>query len=268
MEDLDGLNLEGLNADIKYYVDKEKMLPLKMTIDFGDSLATMLEDMEGAQSLEFKKAYMEVEYTGLNTVETIEVPQEVKDAAEEEEAYLDDELETDEYDPEEDEIAANENGEYVLYNEDQSASMTVGTPEGFEYSYSSAAYGSLYFYDNDSIDLGYFIYDDYTADDMIKDYEYSYEWMSAEDEEDYQNIVLGDVATVMVGDKEVSYRKLTYNYSEDYFCTDYIAWTIIDDVVYSVEIEVFEEDSTPIDDSIVTEMFSCINFDTTADTTI
>ena len=261
MEELGELNIEDLSADVKYYVNKAEMLPLKVTIDFGDSLGKMFEGMEGAESVDFKKAYAEVEFTGINTVDAIEVPQEVKDAAKEEEVYDYDEYEADDDDTKDAEIAPNENGDYVLYNEEQSASMTVSTPEGFKYSYSSAEHGSLYFYDNKSIDVSYFIDDYYTDDDMAGEYEHTYDWMSAD--EDYQNVVLNDVQTVTVGTKEVSYRKLTYNYSETYFCTDYIAWTITDGVTYSVEIEVFDEDSSPIDDSIVTEMFSNINFDTT-----
>lgn len=83
------LDIESLNAEIKYYVDKDKMLPLKVTVDFGDSLGKMFEGMGGTEGFEFKEAYLEIEYTGFNTVDTIKVPQEVKDAAKEEVIYDD-----------------------------------------------------------------------------------------------------------------------------------------------------------------------------------
>jgi len=83
------LDIESLNAEIKYYVDKDKMLPLKVTVDFGDSLGKMFESMEDTEGFEFKEAYLEIEYTGFNTVDAIKVPQEVKDAAKEEVIYDD-----------------------------------------------------------------------------------------------------------------------------------------------------------------------------------
>jgi len=256
MGDVEAANL---SADVKLYVDKNEMMPLRMSLDFSNSEIDLFEDSE-LEGSELNTFTMEISYTEFDLVDTIEVPQEVIDEAAQDEG-------TDETEGEivtGAEITPNESGEYIIYTEDQTASMAVGTPEGYQYSYSSADYGYVAFSDGKSIDVSYMIYDGYTSEDLAAEYEFTSEWMSAEDEENYQNVVLNDVQTVALGDKEVSYRKMTYDFVSGemtYPCIDYSAWVVEDGISYIVRVEVFGDESGTVDDSIVDKVFSVINFE-------
>jgi len=256
MGDMEAANL---SADVKLYVDKNEMMPLRMSLDFSNSEVDLFEDSE-LEGSELNTFMMEISYTEFDLVDTIEVPQEVIDEAAQDEGTDETEGET----VTGAEITPNESGEYIIYTEDQTASMAVGTPEGYQYSYSSADYGYVAFSDGKSIDVSYMIYDGYTSEDLAAEYEFTSEWMSAEDEENYQNVVLNDVQTVALGDKEVSYRKMTYDFVSGemtYPCIDYSAWVVEDGISYIVRVEVFGDESGTVDDSIVDKVFSVINFE-------
>lgn len=144
MGDVEAANL---SADVKLYVDKNEMMPLRMSLDFSNSEIDLFEDSE-LEGSELNTFTMEISYTEFDLVDTIEVPQEVIDEAAQDEG-------TDETEGEivtGAEITPNESGEYIIYTEDQTASMAVGTPEGYQYSYSSADYGYVAFSDGKSID--------------------------------------------------------------------------------------------------------------------
>jgi len=260
VEDLGGLNFKDISVEIKYYVDKEKMLPLKMTMDLGDSIEKIVGGMEGAENFEFKRAYLELEFIDFNSVDAIEVPKKVRRKAvevkETEETYST---------YERNEIIPDEEGRYVLYNWEKTKTMIVSPPEGFEYSYSEGDFGYVSFSAGD-IDVGYSIYDYATHDLLAEKLEYSYQWRIDDSDQTYQNVTLSDVQKVTVDAKEGYYRKLTYDYvSGDYSrsCIEYTVWIIEGDVAYVAEIDIFGSEDTSIDDSIVTKVFSAISFDTT-----
>lgn len=70
--------VENLSMDFKYAVDQESRLPV-----YGDFAFNGFENLTGQEEVTISNFTMRTEYTGFDNVEKIEVPQEVKDSAQE-----------------------------------------------------------------------------------------------------------------------------------------------------------------------------------------
>ena len=70
--------VENLSMDFKYAVDQESRLPV-----YADFVFNGFENLTGQEEVTISNFTMRTEYTGFDNVEKIEVPQEVKDSAQE-----------------------------------------------------------------------------------------------------------------------------------------------------------------------------------------
>ena len=79
MEDLiDEADMDDLSMDFKYAVDQESRLPV-----YADFTFNGFEKLTGQEGVTISNFTMRTDYTGFDNVEKIEVPQEVKDSAQE-----------------------------------------------------------------------------------------------------------------------------------------------------------------------------------------
>jgi hypothetical protein len=72
-----GMDLADVSVDFKYAISKADNTPLYMDMTFND-FTLSIDDMDIA----YKDFTVKMEYTGFDTVSSIEVPQDVIDSAE------------------------------------------------------------------------------------------------------------------------------------------------------------------------------------------
>lgn len=125
-------------------------------------------------------------------------------------------------------------------------SVTYTVPTGFvydEYSYDDTKYYELENTDYSSIDAKVSI--DWDTESEYKENEInsSYEFWNSNT--DYKNVVLGEVKTIIVGDKEFKYQIISYESNfgfstESKYQDAYIWYTLNDEYMFTIELEAYD----------------------------
>lgn len=136
-------------------------------------------------------------------------------------------------------------------NEDFGYSVTYSVPEKFvydsEYSYDDAKNYQLenadYSYIDARVSIDWYTEDEYVEDEINSSYEY---WKNSAD---YKNVVLSDVKTITVGDKEFKYQTMSYEsnygYGSESKYQEVFVWHVLDDeYLFTLELEAADTEIT------------------------
>lgn len=256
-EMLGSMDMSGLSMDVEIKIYKDTKLPAAIRMSLGEDsqAAVEVEGMEiGLTGLNYT-----MEFTEYDTIDQIEVPQDVLDAATDGSDYWED---TDAYVSE---VEQDENGNYILKEFDDSAQISVAAPEGFEISeYADSTYLDFVPLTEDSnryISITYYLtaLEDYwTLEDVEESYASSSEMYAEAD--GYQDVQQTEVKTMKVGNLDVNYTILTYGFEDSMWDKQIYAWAALDDDCV-VECTIYESsyvENTMIDESYIQTAFEAI----------
>lgn len=225
-----------VKADI--YIYKDANVPAKIVLDLGDLTNSLLSGLDTGSSAEISRYALTMTFNSYNTVDEIQVPQEVLDNAEEGNAAggslfgdADDEFGEDfdfgdpdieDYDDSE-EAPLNKAGNYVLTNYAGDLQVEIGIPKDYKYSYSSPNYLGLSAASDDySSSLDYEFEEFASMEEMADSCSESF---PSEEDEDYTDFQSSPERVMTVNDMEVHYISARYLYDGSYSCMDCYAWT-------------------------------------------
>lgn len=129
-------------------------------------------------------------------------------------------------------------------------SVTYSVPTGFKYE-SDYAYDYSKYYElkeNDSeieanVSLGWYTDEEYKEDNIDWDYNYYKKETTY-----YKNVVLGELKTIKVGDREFKYQILSYDSNSEYYNEKYqkaYVWSRLDDeYIFTIELEATDKEIT------------------------
>lgn len=76
-----GDSVKGLKVNVELYVNAKEMVPVQIKLDFKDSdLSSIMGNTDGAD-IKINEYYFTITYNGINTIDKIEVPEDVKSSA-------------------------------------------------------------------------------------------------------------------------------------------------------------------------------------------
>lgn len=252
------LDFSDTKLDYVIYVDKSEKLPVKMTVDAANLYNTAMQSVD-AVSADIHQFDITVEMNGYDTVESITVPDDVKQNAVDSDGtgtsviggtdgptsvYLDDGADKPKT------YTQDEDGNYILTDSKGTHEAVIGTPDGYESEYASE--NAVYFSKSD-IALDYGFYDYTTAEDMT---EYYTKDSSVQDSEEYTDYAISEVMQTEAGGQKISWFKETYNFM-DTPCAECNAWiTVEDELQFVCRISVMGFDGpADIDEADIKEAF-------------
>lgn len=273
--DMEGVDFSSLTFGTDIYIDAKEKTVLKMDMDLaelGNALFGSMEEELSGMTVELTTFKLNMAFGGFDTVANLTIPDEVKSGATA--GTLSDELtdgaglfgdaetepETeDAYEP--DGPVTDANGNYILTDYiDEDLKAAIGAIDGYELYYGSDT--MLSFQNEDYTDLTY----SFWATDDVKADVSSLSYM--QEDEDYTDIVEGDIQTKTVGSYEVSWFRLDYVFMGDSPCVDYYIWIEVKDGTKLIcEVSAMGYQEAPnVDDSIVDQVFANVTLGQTAGT--
>lgn len=128
-------------------------------------------------------------------------------------------------------------------------SVKYSVPAGFVYSQDSVDYMKFYdFETEDYSDIGASVTIDWnTETECLEDITSAYEFMSTSTS--YKNVILGEVKTLAVGDKQFKYQTLSYKFdygfgNETEYQNVYIWYSLEDEYLFTVELNAADREIT------------------------
>lgn len=251
----DSLDFSDTTLDYVMYIDKSEKVPVRITIDAGSVMASVMKALEeSGASAEIDKFDITVDIKGYDTIDEITVPDDVKAQAadssstdgllgEELNGGAESETQGDTQAPETDEsYTTDENGNPVITNYEGSHTAAIVVPEGYDIGYTEETFLGL---NGDTADVSYMFNDYATDEDMKKD---TLEAVVKEHQDEYLNYKKSDVMEFELNGQKVRWFKETYSYMESP-CVDVKAWIAVDDqTMFACEIDKFgvkdNEDTT------------------------
>lgn len=234
MGDMADLELSKAKADVTIRIYKESRLPASVSVKMENGPGGSLADDGNGTQVQLESFSYAISFKEYNAVKKIAIPKEALRAEETQsnEDLLDDLAEEEPEEPEEedDTLQTDEKGNYILTNWDKLKEVTLSTPKGYELSDESTCYSIVF--ENTEVDPedGYLAVDykleefsDYwTEEDMIQGFAADKDTYEASQE--YSNIKYQDKKQIKVGDFDVSYISLSYDYEDKIHQENYLAW--------------------------------------------
>lgn len=241
----------SVKADI--YIYKDVNVPAKIVLDLADLTSSLMPELGTNASAELSKYTLEMTFNAYNTVDKIQVPQEVLDSAEEgsgsgtgngldglfgdtkdesgedfnfgDSDFGDSNLES--FDDDIEEAPVNEAGNYVITSYAGNLQSEIGVPDNYEYDYSSPNYLGLNLESDDySSSFDYEFEAFTTMEEMAESYS---EYFSYEGDEDYADLQISPERMTTVNGMEIHYISAQYLYAGSYSCVECYAWTAAPD---------------------------------------
>lgn len=236
--DLTDSDIESLNLKdgfvIGVYVNKKGNYVSKMTIDMTKYLNTLL-----AGQMEFSKLSMTIEIKDINSVSSIIIPDDAKNAEEIDISDLNGGLGNDTN------IDDNDDSDYVedYTIDDYGFVVKYAMPTGFEASSVNSEDFKIY-RKGDELRVTISNYWD-SKDERFEDIESDKEFY--EESDNYKNVSLSDEKTITVNGKEFAYKILSYEtaYGKEYEA--HVCYQLDDEHVYRVEYEKEDKEITESD---------------------
>lgn len=238
--DLTDSDIESLNLKdgfvIGVYVNKKENYVSKMTIDMTKYLNTLLDG-----EMEFDKLSMTIEIKDINSVSSITIPDEAKNAKETNISDLNGGSGNNS-DP--DDNDDNDNDYVDDYSIDDYGFVVKYTmPAGFEASSVNSEDFKIY-RKGDELRVTISNYWD-SKDERFEDIESDKEYY--EESDNYKNISLSDEKTITVNGKEFAYKILSYETSYGKKYEAHVCYQLDDEHVYRVEYEKEDKEITESD---------------------
>lgn len=241
----DDTDLENTSVKADIYIYKDVNVPAKIVLDLADLTSSLMPELGTDASAELSKYTLEMTFNAYNTIDKIQVPQEVLDSAEENSGTRDgldglfgdtkDESGKDfnfgdsdlEGSDDVGEAPVNEAGNYVITSYAGNLQAEIGVPDNYEYDYSSPNYLGLNMESDDySSSFDYEFEAFTTMEEMAESYS---EYFSYEGDEDYTDLQISPERVTTVNGMEIHYISAQYLYVGSYSCVECYAWTAAPD---------------------------------------
>lgn len=240
--DLTDSDIESLNLKdgfvIGVYVNKKENYVSKMNIDMTKYLNTLLDG-----EMEFSKLSMTIEIKDINSVSTITIPNEAKNAKETNISDLNGGSDNnfDDNDDDDDDDDTDYVEDYTI--DDYGFVVKYVMPTGFEASSVNSEDFKIY-RKGDELRVTISNYWD-SKDERFEDIESDKEYY--EESDNYKNVSLSDEKTITVNGKEFAYKILSYETSYGKKYEAHVCYQLDDDHVYRVEYEKEDKEITESD---------------------
>lgn len=262
-----GMDFDDLSMDVEIKIYKDTKLPASISMKMSEGSSASV-DQDGTE-VGLNELSVTIDVTEYDTIDEIEVPEEALNATNvTSDIESSDELADGygEYASEDREVTQDDEGNYLLTDYEKTLEVPIAAPEGFELSeYSDSTYLDFAPIETDSelyLSISYYLtsLDEYWTMDDIADSYTSADEMYAE-EDGYLNVSMTEIQTMKVGDLDVSYVTLTYEFEGGFWDTQIYAWAALDEGS-AVECTIYEtayvEGKGVIDESYVKTAFEAI----------
>lgn len=246
---------ETLPVSVTFTVDKKTWLLQKVELDLKDYGNQVIEGTENIKG-EFSQCSWKCDSISYDSKETISVPDDVKNQAIDltgvSNDWLETEAETNDNNTQSDESAVqNEDGQYEINDRNSDAKALVTLPSGFQIS-DSSEYAVTCINDS-SGNIVYQFLEGYSQDTIMEEYASTMAYLK--DDENYSNVMFGEVKNSPCGEYTASYMMLQYTL-DDVVNVEYFISIPVEDSIFVCQIYALQQEN----DALVQDILKHLSF--------